>query len=161
MNPPELPKPTRLTPYDDQYGTCSRTFAELRIFAAELDPKQISQTLGLVPSSSQQRGQVITNSLGRDRTARLGVWRLSSDGHVESRDLRRHLDWLLAKLTPVADKLKELRRRGDLEMQIDCLWWSRAGDGGPVLWPAHLRVLADLDLELAFDLAFIDEPEAE
>jgi hypothetical protein len=141
------------TPYNDEYETCERTLAELRVYVDDLDPATVTKQLGIQPTSSQKKGEVRTNSIGKQRTAKVGGWFLSSEGHVTSKDLRRHLDWLLVKLTPAADALRTLQQNPDVRMSVTCIWWS-AGDGGPTLWPSQMRGLADLGLECGFELAF-------
>lgn len=56
---------------------------------------------------------------------------LSSEGRVDLRDLRRHLDWLLDLLEPAAAPLLELQRVPGLTMRIHNVWWSAQGHGGP------------------------------
>jgi hypothetical protein len=38
-------------------------------------------------------------------------------------------------------------------VSVNCIWWSRFGDGGPTLWPEQVRALADLNLECSFAFA--------
>jgi hypothetical protein len=54
----------------------------------------------------------------------------------------------------VLKALRQLQNEQDLKMAVSCIWWSKAGDGGPVLWPEQMVVLADLNLECGFELAF-------
>jgi Domain of unknown function (DUF4279) len=160
-SPSWLPEPSGRTPYNDQYATCERAVANLLIYGRELDPHEVSRRLGLEPSDAARTGQVRTNSRGRERTTPIGHWFLSSEEHVVSRDLRRHLDWLLDLLAPRAATLRELQSRPGWAIRLDCIWWSKFGDGGPTLWPQHMRAIADLDLELGFEIGFYgdeDEP---
>ena len=151
--------PGRMTPYDDEYRSCERTVAELRIYADDLDPVAVNLQLGLEPSSSQKKGETSTNALGRTRAAKLGGWFLSTEDHVTSKDLRRHLDWLLEKLAPKARELRQLQETPGIRMAVFCSWWSANGSGGPTLWPEQMRALADFNLECAFDISFFGEPE--
>lgn len=82
--------------YDDSYPTCERADAELRVYTGEMDPDLVSRRLGISPSRLLVKGQQITNSLGRERVVKLNGWFLSSEGTSASRDLRRHIDWLLS-----------------------------------------------------------------
>jgi hypothetical protein len=140
-------------PYDETYPTCERTVAELRIYGADLDPAYVTTQLGMPATSSQKRGETGTNSLGLKRTAKSGGWFLSSE-HVESKDLRHHLDWLLAQLSPRSAALRSLQATEGITMNVTCIWWSAAGDGGPSLWPEQMSELASLNLECAFECAF-------
>lgn len=78
----------------------------------------------------------------------VNLWMLDSETHVQSRDLRRHLSWVLDKIQPVAQRIIELRQ-ADIVMDMWCIWWSSKGEGGPAIWPDQMRLLADLDVELS------------
>jgi Domain of unknown function (DUF4279) len=142
------------TPYNDDYDICDRTVAELRIYGDELDPELLSQRLGISSSTAQHKGQVFTNSLGRSRTAKVGGWFLSSENSVNSRELRRHLDWLIAQLRDVTHELIALQNESDTRMNITVIWWSNSGDGGFTLEPQHMRAMAEMNVECRFELAF-------
>lgn len=98
----KAPKPSSRTPYDDNHGSCERAVANLLIYGEDLEPTEVSRRLGIEPSDAASTGQIRTNSLGRRRVTPVGHWFLSSEWRVDSRDLRRHLDWLLDLLTPRA-----------------------------------------------------------
>jgi Domain of unknown function (DUF4279) len=144
----------RRTPYDDVYPTCERTYAELRIYGDILDPDDISCQLKLEPTSVQRKGEVREGFRGRAKTTKVGGWFLSSEGRVDSLDLRRHLDWLLTQLSPAAEDVKVIAARPEVSMHVTCIWWSKYGHGGPTLWPEQMSELARLDLECAFELSF-------
>jgi hypothetical protein len=149
---------SHMTPLDDQYPNCERTYAELRIYGDTLDPDAITKSIGILPSSSQRRGEVRSGFRNRQRIVSVGGWFLSSEGNVESRDLRRHLDWLLARLWPAATALKNLQAQEGVRMSVTCIWWSR-GDGGPALWPEQMGRLADLELECGFEISFYGDDD--
>jgi len=73
--------------------------------------------------------------------------------------LRRHLDWLLGQILPRADVLRELQETAGISMNVNCIWWSATGGGGPTLWPEQMRRLADLNLECSFDVSFYDDDD--
>jgi len=149
---------SRRIPVNDDYQTCERTYAELRVYGNELDPKIITEILGVTPSSIQKKGEKRTNSFGRTVVFKTGGWFLSSEGRVQSKDVRRHLDWLLEQLVPVKDQLSNIQETSGITMNVYCIWWS-TGDGGPTLWPEQMRSLADLNLECAFDISFYGDEE--
>src|SRR5690606_31118503 len=93
------------TPYND---TCARTYANLRIYSGELDPSLIEERIKVPATQINRKGDVRINSRGRSRVLPENAWFLSSEGHVTSMDLRHHLDWLLAKLEPSGQQLREL-----------------------------------------------------
>jgi Domain of unknown function (DUF4279) len=151
---------SRKTPYNDEYATCEFTYAKLRIYPGEFNPVTITHYLGITPTSTQTKGESTINSLGRGRIAPVNSWFLSSEGYVSSKDVRRHLDWLLDKLEPVSDRLKELQKQPEVRMAINCIWWSAYGQGGPTLWPEQMKRMAEMNLECAFDIYFFgDEGE--
>lgn len=147
---------------NDDYPTCERTYAELRIYGADLDPDEITNLLQITPSSTQRRGELRTGSGGRrERMVGVGGWFLSSENQVRSMDLRRHLDWILGQLDRRRDPLRRLQTKSGVEMSVHCIWWSRRGQGGPTLWPEQMKRLADLNLECGFEFSFFGEGEDE
>ncbi|MCC7383328.1 MAG: DUF4279 domain-containing protein [Deltaproteobacteria bacterium] len=148
------PGATRRTPYNADYGSCLDTHCVLLIYSGALPPEMVSETLALTPTMTARIGDDLVNSLGRKRVIRLNRWELSSEGRASSRDLRHHLDWLIEQLRPAEPGLAKLRQTAGLTMSVQCVWWSREGHGGPVLWPEQMRALAALDLECAFDVYF-------
>ncbi|MCB9870150.1 MAG: DUF4279 domain-containing protein [Planctomycetes bacterium] len=105
---------------------------------------QVSGRLGLVPSESQ-----LANRAGKP----LHGWFLSSETHVESRDARRHLDWLLDQLEPASTPLHQLIRDG-ANADVSCYWLSVGGHGGPALSPSQMLRLGRLELCCWFDVYF-------
>jgi hypothetical protein len=143
----------------DDYPTCAGTHATLRIFSAQTTPEEISSRLGIEPTSSHRRGEPLVPRVTGSAAARLHGWFLSSEAHVRSRDLRRHLDWLLDAVEPAADALRELARTERAD--VFCLWQSASGHGGPTLSPTQLARLGALGLELGLDVYFPgDAPSA-
>jgi len=145
---------------DDEYETCERTCAELRIYCGAMHPSAVSNLLGTKPTSQVVLGEPII-SLRKVPIGKLNGWFLSSEGNVESKDIRRHLDWLIARLKPSSEVLRELQTKPDVRMSVNCIWWSRYGDGGPTLWPEQMRVLADLNLECSFSCAYYGDDDDE
>jgi hypothetical protein len=145
---------SRLTPVNDDYESCERTFAELRVDTGTMHPSVVSDLLDIKPTSQVILGESgPINSVGRSRIGKINGWFLSSEGNVKSRDTRRHLDWLIAKLQQSSRALRKLQTNPGIRMCVNCIWWSRFGDGGPTLWPEQMRVLADLNLECSFAFA--------
>jgi hypothetical protein len=81
--------------YNDDYPTCKETYATLRIYHDELNPDDVSSRLRLVPSDSQKKGQI----LQAEREAPVGAWFLSSQDQVPSRDVSRHIVWIIDQLS--------------------------------------------------------------
>lgn len=147
----------RMTPYDDAYPTCERTYAELRIYPGELDPKLVTQRLGISPTSILSKKDQRNTALDKKHTVQLNGWFLSSEDNIISKDLRRHLDFLLDELEPKAPQLRKLQEMSGVKMTINCIWWSSYGQGGPTLWPEQMKKMAEMNLECTFDISFFGD----
>lgn len=149
-----------LTPVDRDYGTCERTYAELRIYSGELKRDEMSAMLGVVPTFSIGVGEETPpNSLGRSIKGKINGWFLSSESAVASKDIRHHLDWLIETVRQHVKGLHELQERPGVRMSVNCIWWSKQGGGGPTLWPEQMRSLSELNLECSFDFAYYGEED--
>lgn len=133
--------------YDDDYPTCKETYATLRIYHDELEPDVVSSRLVLTPSKSQKKGQ----ALGPNRVAPLGGWFLSFENQVISKDVRRHVTWLLDHLAGREEQFLKLQDEG-YETNIFCYWLSAYGHGGPELDPELMQRLVFLRLLIGFDV---------
>ena len=145
----------RMTPRNDDYPSCDRTTAELRIYPS-CSADEVSKILGLQPTESGNAGDLRVTGTGKSRTVKKTHWVLSSEASVSSKDLRAHLDWLLEKVTPHSDGLAKLVMQEGTKVCVVCVWWSANGQGGPTLWPEQMKGLADLGIELGFDIQFHD-----
>jgi len=148
-----------MTPMNTEYETCKRTYADYRIYGDDLNPDFITQNLGISPSSTQKKGEMRKGYRGCQRQIRIGGWFLSSEGHVQSKDVRHHLNWLFAQLMPAKGRILALQEHKNIRMGVNCVWWSAFGDGGPTLWPQQMSLFAELNLECSFDLAFFDSDD--
>ena len=140
--------------YDDSYPSCLETRVSLLIYPGDFAPSQVTELLGIQPSEARTAGSIRKNSDGKEFMQKISVWFLSSEAIIESKDMRRHLDWLLDVLEPSQEKLKELQKQVGLEMRIGCVWISKAGHGGPTLLPEHMQRMSSLNLECSFDIYF-------
>ncbi|WP_425615793.1 DUF4279 domain-containing protein [Anatilimnocola sp. NA78] len=139
------------------YPTCERTYITLRIYPESLDPSDVTARLGIEPSSWQRRGE---SRQPGSLPAKLHGWFLSSQGVVESRDMRRHLDWLLSIVESRANAILDLQSKS-CRMDISCFWVSSSAHGGPSVLPGQMRELARLNLALDFDIYFGSDQNAE
>ena len=150
---------SRLTPINDAYPTCKSLNLELRIYRDRGRSSDFTSILGMEPTDSQDRGAIVVNDLGRARETPLTRWFLSSSSQVQSRDVRKHLDWLLSRLAPAGHALRAIQQLEGVRMTVNCRWWSDLGDGGPTIWPEQMQGLTDLNLELTFDIGFAGSDE--
>ncbi len=143
----------------DDYPTCADTYATFIVFAADADPAAVTERLGIEPTRLTRREELSVSDRGVRSLASVNLWSLHSRGKVDSRDSRRHVDWLLDRAESVADALRSLQNEG-CRTEIACYWVSKDGHGGPTIPAAQMRRLADLDIELWFDFygPFDDEP---
>lgn len=141
--------------YDDDYPTCLETYATLRGYHAEAAPEAVTEELGIQPSRSQLKGVQLMD--GRQVCRPISGWFLRSKGAVESRDARRHIDWLLDQLSGLKSRLTALENQG-WRLDIHCYWVS-GGQGGPMLDPSQMAELARLNLTCGFDVYWADESE--
>ncbi len=141
--------------YDDNYGTCKYTTVALCIIHPALEPEVITQLLRISPSWAWRKGEPRE---WKGRPARTGMWVLSSENNVFSRDVRRHLDWLITELRDCRIALTKLAHDG-YTVDVFCHWVQLGGTGGPTLSPTNMRGLADLGLELGFEFWSEDEED--
>lgn len=138
--------------YDDDYATCADTHAAFRAYHAAADPADVTHTLGMLATTTQTAEPRIA---GRT-TAKPALWMLASQNEVVSRDLRRHLDWLIERLKGREQQLESLRRSG-WRTDIGCFWVSATGHGGPIISIEEQRSMGALGLAVSFDIYFFGE----
>ena len=114
----------------------------------------MKQKIGVSPTSVQKKGVPKVMPNGNVHVGTIHNWLLSSKDSVSSKDLRRHLDWVLDRIEPFAEQLKELQQLPDVKMTVRCVWWSSDGGGGPTLWPEQMMRMAKLNLEFTVSFAY-------
>ena len=140
--------------YDDSYPTCVETHSTLRIFSDGLAPDQITEALGIQPTTAFRKGD--PHSGGKLRRNANG-WFYSTEKLTESRDSRRHLDIILNALNGKETQIKNLQARG-CETDITSYWVS-GGQGGPWLMPDQMLRLGALNIDIWWDIYFSSEDE--
>ena len=121
--------------YNDNYPTCAETYATLRIYSTSSD---VSERLNLTPTKT---------SIKED----LNGYFYSTENIVESKDVRRHIDYLIEKFNDKVEILNEIQSDGS-QIDISCYWFSQDGHGGPTLSPKQLTELGKLNIEIWFDI---------
>ena len=145
-----------MTDYDDAYATCAATYSSLRIFSDTISAEQISRRLSIQPTRTHAVGDPISARVYRPRTTH--GWLLETRGVVDSRDSRRHIDWLLDQLIPAEAELHNLRAEG-ADANIFSYWVSARGHGGPMISPPQMEKLARLRLDCGWDV-YLGDREA-
>ena len=133
--------------YIDDYKSCSRTYATLLIYTGGAPPDTITFTLGLAPTRVS-----VAQSEPRKK---VNCWFLSSQDIIESKDSRRHIDYIVALVLPVKEKLAQLQSEG-CRIEVSCFWESVSGNGGPTISPSQMKALGELNLELWWDIWFAE-----
>lgn len=90
---------------------------------------------------------------------KFNLWSISSKDHVDSRDCRRHITYLLDLLQGKESVVGSLIDEG-WEVDIFVFWESKSGHGGPSLDPAQMARLAELQISVGFDVYFAAEDES-
>lgn len=142
-----------MTAYDDEYSTCAETYATLLIYHDALDPDLLSERLGLMPTRSQKKGDILHPHGIRPVPAPIGGWFLSTREILKSKDCRRHIDYLLEKLAGKEDVFRSLRADGYRTI-MSCYWLSAHGHGGPMVAAQSLSRMGELGLDLEFAVQY-------
>lgn len=143
------PQESKIMQFDDDYPSCSETYATLRVFSENSTAAEIAAALGLSATESFSRGDPFGS---KGRTRRHSGWMLSTKGSVTSRDGRRHLAWLLDRLRNRKERFESLREAG-AELDISCYYLS-VGQGGPIMSSEQMSELGKLGLDVWWDIYF-------
>jgi Domain of unknown function (DUF4279) len=136
------------------YPTCERCYATLCVYTGDLAPTRVTKGLGVDPSCIAVKGERV--HIASERINEVNGWFLSSNGVVDSRDLRDHLDWLFDRIECHKDGAATLRELGCVFL-VSCYWLSREGHGGPILSAQQLKALVELESEIWLDVYFLGE----
>lgn len=135
----------------DDNPNCAETYATFRLAGDRLIAAEVTRRLGLEPEFAAEKGDARSEGGGRNVTQRTGVWSITSRGELETTSVEQHVLFLLSRLEPVSEALREVVERQALEANFFCYWVSATGHGGPDLTPETLRRIADVGAGLGFD----------
>ena len=137
--------------YDDGYTACVRTYSTLCIYPGEaIAPEDITRRLKVEPTSVQHIGE----RLGRTgRTIAINGWFLTTKDLLDSKDCRRHIDWILDRVYESKKELLWMQSEG-FQAYIFRFWESRFANGGPTISPAQMARLSELNLDVSWDVYF-------
>lgn len=126
---------------------CSETYALLRIVGKTLDLADVTQDVGLEPTLTVRVGE---SRPPGTRPRKEAIWAYSTQGTVDSTDLSDHIRAIIECTAP------NFRHRlpKDCRVDIQCVWRSATGHGGPALPAALLAAVACRDIDLDFDIYF-------
>lgn len=128
---------------DDDAGIAS-SWVEFRIYSNRIDPVQITEILGLLPSETVVKGE-------RTGPRHAGFpshgWFLSSEEQGLPRDAGAHLDWALDRLIEVRERYVALAATGEVTVSLCLFWWASEGSG-PTIGKVQASKIADLGIDL-------------
>ncbi len=136
-------KKDNLIEYDDDYSSCERTYVTLSFYHEEFCSDTVTRLLLVDPTR-------ITKKNKRRKINKNG-WFFSTQDLVESRDVRRHLRFLLDMFKNKKTEFDFLRNN-DWSTVIHCFWESTEGNGGPILDYRTMELLSILKLDIHFDV---------
>jgi hypothetical protein len=123
---------------------CSETYASLRLVGASIDPGAITRALGIQPTFQIHVGDVLPKGT-RPRSE--GIWAVSTEGRVRSSALEDHI---LALLQDLPSEFRSFIPE-NCRCEIQCVWRSATGYGGPSLSARLLSRLGGHGIDLDFD----------
>ena len=137
-----------MSEYIDDFLPCRYTHSTLYVISPDISADEISKRLQLKPSSVEIKGEKI-----RNHTIKQHSWSLISKDKVESKDSRRHIDWIIGLLIGKEDIISDLQR-GGAKFVIGCFWVSNSGRGGPILDSSQMKFLGESNIDLFWDVLF-------
>jgi hypothetical protein len=133
----------------------------LYLRGANLDPKLVSEKLGINPSSAQYKGEKKITSTNREYVAKIGVWELDAD--TKSPALSDHLDQLTSMINTQGIAIRSIA--GVDEAYIDIFIAADANeDGGGTLEfelnKENIAALERLGLPIHYTVTHVDKKKA-
>ena len=124
-----------------------RYTVELRIMGPNIDPDEVTRTLGISPSQVRKKGM---------RKSEVSTWPVSMwaleivpDGQKDWSSLEDGLTSLLSRISPLQAHIQNYMAAYDV-----CIWcghFTSSFDGGPTLSPSILKLLGDTGVQLILD----------
>ena len=135
-----------------------KAYATLRFAGDRLEPREISDVLGVNPTRAYRKGERYpAGPRTGELTGRTGVWLLSTENVVNGSDLDRHLSYLVNLIFESepsrAAALRQLIVRRDLKAHVSCFWHGRAGARAPSIPAPVIEAFKQLSAEIETDFA--------
>jgi hypothetical protein len=128
-------------------GPVDQATVSLRLFGDDLDPDQISVSLGCEPTAARRKGDIIPDKRYH-RVAPTGSWLLQDP--VSSLAIQEQVGRLLDRVTGDLAVWRDLKRR--FRVDLFCGLFLEDWNRGFSLSPDLMRRLADRGLEVGFDI---------
>lgn len=134
---------------DQRVPTLDLARATLRVVGDDLEPAELTGLLGVKPSTSYSKGDVLTSKRGTTRVAPTGYWSLEAEDSAPA-DLDAQVTLLLARLPDDAALWARLHERFDID--LFCGWFMKEWNEGTALKATTLNALANRGIDLTIDL---------
>ncbi|MEA1014452.1 DUF4279 domain-containing protein [Sphingosinicella sp. LY1275] len=130
-------------------GPVRETKLTLRFNGDDLDPEELSERLGAVPTSAVAKGEVWLTANGAERVAATGSWRLRVAG-ASSEDLDDQINRLFGGLTPSCETWRDLAARYQGNLFVGLFLGS--SNEGLTIKPDTAQAVGARGLELQLDI---------
>ena len=130
-------------------GRVSASTVTLRFFGDTLEPAEVTRLIGSQPTGSEVKGKVRRTPNGNESIARTGGWHLSVLDRTPA-DLSAQIAKLLLPLTSDLAVWDDLTKRYQADIFVGL--FLQNGNEGQSLPPETLRLLADRQLTIEFDI---------
>ncbi len=137
-------------------GVLHKSAVSIGFYSDELDPSHISEVLGAQPTVGVKKGGVWTTSMGAEKIAITGSWRIKSERRSPG-DLDGQIQEILAKLTSDIAAWRELSER--YRGRIFCGLFLAGGNEGVTLEPETIAAMGERGLLLDFDIYAPELPD--
>ena len=136
-------------------GILQRSAVTIGFYGDDLDPTHITASLGAVPTVGVRKGGLWLTSMGAEKIARSGSWRLRAECH-EAADLDRQINDVLNRLSDdlSAWRLFAAQFRG----RVFCGLFLASGNEGLTLRPSTLIRVGERGLVVDLDIYGQDLP---
>ncbi len=133
-----------------------KTYAILRFAGDKLDPREISDILGVDATRAYRKDEEYfagpRTGMVRGRT---GIWLLSTDEVVESPELGQHISHLVGLIfegnADRSARLHQLIMDRGLNAHVSCFWHGRAGASVPEIPASAIDAFKRLPAEIETD----------
>ena len=131
-------------------GPVSTTKASLRIFGDDLDPEEITRTLGKAPTRTQRKGGPVGNRKDTKNIAHTGGWWLQILDRTPG-DLDGQVRELLDGLTQDLEVWADIHARCS-KLDLFCGLFMGEDNQGETLSPETLQALGARNIKLELDI---------
>lgn len=122
----------------------------LRFHGDDLDPQELSNRLGAMPSSAATKGAKLRSASGRERVSKTGQWQLRVEAAVPDEEFDRQITQLFDQLTTDHDTWRDLSKRFDGNLFVGLFLGS--SNEGVVISSETLSAISARGLELGLDI---------